>query len=612
MCGIAGIVGIPVEPGVVEQMCVLQKHRGPDGDGIWSDDSSPAILGHRRLAIIDIAGGRQPLSDETGSVFVTYNGEIYNHLEIRRELETRGYRFRTKCDTEVLVQAYREWGDAFVERLNGIFAFAIWDRPRRRLFLARDRMGVKPLYYADLPRGGFGFASEAKALVLSGLMDARLNEEGLGTHLALRYVPAPETLFLGVRKLPPGWTGVWSEGRFESRPYWDIEVREDLRLSDDEAAEEMKNRLGQAVKGQLMSDVPLGVFLSGGVDSSAIAALAARERTDPVDTFFIDFAEAGFSEAEYAREATAFIGTRHHEIRLSVREYMDFLPDLVWHQDEPIADPAAVPLYFVAKLARDCGHVVLLSGEGADETLAGYSYGRFPIYRKLAPLFYALPGELLLKLGYFGSDRIRRLAVIREVLEVHSQTLPFLPAERRLLHPRLGSGPDPWDLLRAYDRRLPAEASHLARMLYVDSKTWLAEDILLKADKMTMATSVELRVPFLDHTLVEWAFRLRPDVKFRGNVNKWILKRAMRGLVPERILAREKRGFPVPFSRWLRENSGMRSELTDRANPLIASGRLRREAVESILRIHDNGVDLGYGLMTLLFLGRWMRRFGIS
>ena len=614
MCGIAGVVGVPVDPQIARRMCDLQKHRGPDGEGFWEDRSAAVFLGHRRLAIIDLAAGAQPMTDADESVVVTYNGEIYNHLAIRRELESRGHRFRTQCDTEVLVHGYKEWNESLVERLNGIYAFALWDRRRGRLMLARDRLGVKPLYVARLSGGGIAFASEAKAFVSSGLIPARLDEESLPVHLALRYVPAPRTLFAGVEKLPPGYIGVWSAGgRWDTRPYWNLEVREDLRLTPDRASDELRSRLKEAVRGQLMSDVPLGVFLSGGVDSSAIAALAAQERKDPVDTFFIDFGESGFSEGSYAREASAFIRTRHHETRLDLKGYLDFLEEIVWYQDEPIADPAAVPLYFVAKLARDNGHIVLLSGEGADETLAGYAYGKFPLYKKLSFLFDLFPSALLARLNYFGWNALRTLAIIREVLEVHSQTLPFLPQERLRLNPAFESSPDPWDLLRTVDRRIPREASNLGRMLYVDTKTWLPEDILLKADKMTMATSVELRVPFLDHTLVEWAFRLAASLKHRNGEGKWILKQAMRGLVPDRILYRKKQGFPVPFSRWIRENPAMGDELTAPDNPLTSTGRLRRAAVESLVRLHrTSGVDLGYGLMTLLFLSRWMRRFGVS
>lgn len=613
MCGIAGVVGHRPAEGTIERMTAAQAHRGPDASGIWRDGD--AALGHRRLSILDLESGAQPMANEDGNVVVTYNGEIYNHAEIRRDLEARGHRFRTDhADTEVIVHAYEEWGDAAPERFNGIFAFALWDRRRRRALLARDRLGVKPLYHAAVGPGGTGlaFASEAKALLGSGLVLPRLDEDALDVHLALRYVPAPRTLFVGIEKVPPGHTATWEAGRLTVRPYWRLEPREDLDPTEAEAAEELRGRLDAAVRGQMMSDVPLGVFLSGGVDSSVVAALAARARTEPVSTFNIDFVEAGYSEAHFARSAAEAVGTRHHETRLDRAAYLGWLDDLVWHLDEPLADAAATPLRFVAAHARANRHVVLLSGEGADEILGGYSYGRFPLYRRLAGALRALPTRMLLRLGYLGRDELRRLVVVREIAEVHSQTLPFVEEERRRLRPRGDSGAAA-RLLGAVDAALPPGVSGLGRILAMDTATWLPEDLLLKADKMTMAVGVELRVPFLDHTIVEWAFRLPPRLKHAGGVGKRILKRAARGVVPDSILDRPKQGFPVPVSRWFREIPEWGDEVASPGHPLVASGRIRRGAVGALVDLHRRGgVDLGNGLLTLLMLGRWMKRFGVS
>ena len=565
MCGIAGIVKLdlrePAEEGRLKRMRDVLRHRGPDGEGLYLD--GPVGLGHRRLAIVDVAGGHQPMTNEDGSVWIVFNGEIYNHAALRPGLEARGHRYRTRSDTETILHLYEEEGERCVDSLQGMFAFALWDRTRQRLLLARDRLGIKPLYYA-LADGELLFASEIKGVLAAGSSRPQLNAAILPEFLATRFVSGEETFFRGVRRLPPGCVLTWSpsEGVRQSR-YWRLPAGPDEATSTfEERAREVRARLTEAVRSHLMSDVPLGIFLSGGLDSSALAALMAPMASGPIRSFSVGFDDPEANELGYARLASKAVGAEHREIVVTPEEFFGALPRLIWHEDEPIAFSSSVPLYFVSRLARD--HVkVVLTGEGADELFLGYPWHRMtawnerlgrPYWRAVPPgvrgqvsrLVGALPGPvrryaersfLALPPGPRGL-LYENFAVFRE------------PLQRRLLaDPGLLASRDPYaEQLRCYEGSF---GGALERMSHADLQTYLVR-LLMKQDQMSMAASIESRVPFLDHELVEHVAAMPGRFKLRGLETKAVLRAAVRDLVPPAILTRRKMGFPVPVGRWLR------------------------------------------------------------
>jgi asparagine synthase (glutamine-hydrolysing) len=584
MCGIAGIVSAdglhPDDRHRVALMRDILAHRGPDAAGLFVDDR--AALGHRRLSIVDLVSGKQPLANEDERIWISFNGEIYNHADVRKDLEREGHVYRTRSDTESIVHAYEQWGDACVERLRGMFAFAIWDAPRRRLLLARDRLGVKPLYWA---RHGdrLVFASEIKSILESGLVEARPNEDAIPELLGIRSLAGDETMFKGISKLLPGHVMTFERGEITCRRYWDVPAGRDLAAparDRNEDVERFRALLEESVRLRLMSDVPLGVFLSGGIDSSAIAALMARMVGRPVQTFSVAFSGRDFNELEYAREVSRAIGADAHEIVIDDRDFFGALPRLIWHEDEPVAHPSSVPLYFVSRLARE--HVtVVLTGEGSDELLAGY--GRYPrallnwragaVYSRTVPrpvramiasTADRLPGTLgrYARRSFVGVDHEPELTFFDTFAGVN------LARQRTLLAPRLAGLV--WSE-RAYGASMThfnapgARADLLDRVLYADMKTYLVE-LLMKQDQMSMAASIESRVPFLDHHLVEFAAGLPADRKLSGFSTKRILRDAVRDLLPARILERPKMGFPVPFGSWMRGSwgSAVRDVLLDR------------------------------------------------
>src|SRR5437773_631313 len=516
MCGIVGIVGLDssenVDEARLKRMRDVLRHRGPDGEGLWVD--GPVGLGFRRLAIIDVEGGAQPMSNEDGSVWIVFNGEIYNHATLRPWLEARGHRYRTRSDTETIVHLYEEEGERCVERLQGMFAFAVWDRTQQRLFLARDRLGIKPLYYACTDRELI-FASEIKAILAGGAVSPAFNRAILPEFLANRFVAGAETFFDGVSRLEPGRTLSWSlRGGARERRYWRLPADldgSDMMLADQARA--VRSRLETAVRSHLMSDGPLGLFLSGGLDSSGLAALMARMVTEPIRTFSVGVPDADANELAYARLAARAVGSVHREVVVSPAEFFGALPRLVWHEDEPIAFPSSVPLYFVSRLARD--HVkVVLTGEGADELFLGYNRYRVTAWNERAGRVYrrVLPSALL--------------------------------ADPTLLAAR-----DPYRAaLQCY---ASAPGGELERMSHADLQTYLVE-LLMKQDQMSMAASIESRVPFLDHELVEYVTPIPGRLKVRGWRTKAVLRAAIGDVVPREILARRKMGFPVPVGRWLR------------------------------------------------------------
>lgn len=527
-------------------------HRGPDDEGIWRDRH--VGFGFRRLSIIDLAEGRQPMSNEDGTAWIVFNGEIYNYLELRRELESRGHRFRTRTDTETILHLYEEYGADCVRRLRGMFAFAIWDARRRELFAARDWFGIKPFYYVSEP-GRFLFASEIKSLLAAGV-PRRLRVESLLKYATFQYVPDPNTMFEGVWKLPPAHA-MWvsADGRIEFVRYWDPLFEPEERPLH-EYVEELRERLKDSVRAHLVSDVPRGCFLSSGIDSSSIAAV--MRGFEPICTFSVGF-EGPNNETEIAERIAAAIGTEHYAKVIGRDEFFASVPKAVWHQDEPVADPSAIAIYHLAELAR--GHVtVVLSGEGADELFGGYRIYReplavspfsrlpAPLLRMLHRLFRLLPKGLYgrnyllrattpLEERFFGNARIFTEEAKAELFRVG----------RELLDRREVSPVETVRSLYVRTKRLDP----VSRMQYVDLNLWLPGDILMKADKMTMAHSLELRVPFLDKEIFELARRIPARYRIAEGTTKYVLRKAMEGVVPDFVLNRPKLGFPVPISRWL-------------------------------------------------------------
>jgi asparagine synthase (glutamine-hydrolysing) len=627
MCGIAGIVAADRlhedDRARAQRMRDIITHRGPDGAGLHVDEH--AALAHRRLSIVDLAGGHQPLSNEDGSIWVTYNGEIYNHASVRPELEAAGHRYRTRSDTETIVHAYEEWGDDCVHRFRGMFAFALWDAPRRRLLLVRDRLGVKPLYWT-MAGDRLLFASEIKSILESGLVEARPNRRVISEVLATRYTSGTETMFEGIQKLLPGHRLVFEGGRVQITQYWDLPIDgpdPELEAMPEAAlVERFRGLLEESVRLRLMADVPLGMFLSGGIDSSAVAALMARQIDRPVQTFSVAFADRAFSELTYAREVAQAIGADSHEIVIDDADFFGALPRLVWHEDEPIAHPSSVPLHFVSALARE--HVkVVLTGEGSDELLAGY--GKYPrsllnwkaggVYERVLPagVRKAVAGSMVPRLpGRLGRYARRSfLAMPRHPAAMFFDNFAGMPMhlQHELLDPSLLAGNDPYASSLEYYEHANGSTGVLGRLLYTDVKTYLLE-LLMKQDQMSMSTSIESRVPFLDHVLVEFAARLPDRLKLNGFTTKRILREAVRGVLPTSILTRPKMGFPVPFANW------MRGTWSHAASDVLLDRRARERgivqpaAVAALLDAHREGRRAaGDAIWALLNLELWFRTF---
>jgi asparagine synthase (glutamine-hydrolysing) len=635
MCGIAGYCSDRLsDDRIIERMTGVLTHRGPDAGGHFHDGA--VHLGHRRLSIIDLAAGGQPMSNEDGAVWVTYNGEIFNHADLRPDLEKAGHHYKTRCDTETIVHAWEQYGEDCVTRFRGFFAFAVWDRNRQTLFCARDRMGIKPFYYYWDGRL-FAFASEMKALLEHPEIGPKFHHEVLPEYLSFGYTCDDRTFFRNIYKLMPGHRLML---RLEGgRPdlhmsrYWDVPDFAGGKSCAGEAhlIQECRTRLEDSIRVRMMSDVPLGMFLSGGLDSSVIAAIMKKLVSGPVMTFSVGYREQAYSELGYARQVADAIGTEHREIVIGRDDYFNALPKLVWHEDEPISFPASVPLYFVSKLASE--HVkVVLTGEGSDELFGGYErYQYHLINEKAAAVYGVIPRPVRDRIrGWIGGTRllsasIRRKALHTAVGREHNLEQLFLdnfysgfPLEemRRLLrHP----GPDPYQGYMAYwNAPTPARPSTLSRMLYADQKTYLVK-LLMKQDQMSMAASIESRVPFLDHPFVEFAARVPDGMKIRGRCSKYILKKAAEGLLPREIIYRKKMGFPTPVRAWLQQ-PGAAALLAPLRDPrgFIAS-LVDLAEVERLLQAHqsghEDGTDRIWRLLNLniwgeLYLNGGRRRYG--
>jgi asparagine synthase (glutamine-hydrolysing) len=621
MCGIAGIVDVtgraPVDADCLRRMNDRLFHRGPDDAGYLIERR--VGLAMRRLAIIDLNTGQQPVHNEDKTLSVVFNGEIYNYRELRAELQAKGHRFATTSDTEVLVHLYEEHGERCVDRLRGMFAFAIWDRQRQALFLARDRLGIKPLYYAESPQG-FVFASELKAIAVHPRVERRVSPASLVAYLQYGYVPEPQSILEGIRRLPPGHTLTVKDGHVGApRRYWESAslFRSAMgRSSETEAgaAEALWAHLESAVRSHLVSDVPVGAFLSGGVDSSAVVAVMAQAVGVPVKTFSIGFREAGYNELPYARRVAEWLGTEHHELRVEPQD-LGMLEEVLAAVDEPFADASAVPTYLVSRLARR--HVkVVLSGDGGDELFAGYDRYVVDHRRRYLGLLgdAGLGGSLralsaVLPEGVPGKNYLYNLSLSR--LDRYLDSISLFPARamKNLLEPALVHGVEsPFSAALAAGNGLDP----LSRLQDLDLNSYLPGDILTKVDRMSMANSLEARVPLLDHPLVEFACRLPARLRLRSGQTKYLLKRALRGRVPDEVLTRPKQGFGVPLEIWFRERlpGFFEDQLGDGRR--LADVGVRPESVrrlqEAFARRHRR--EHCERLWALVVLDRALRRLG--
>ena len=627
MCGICGIFHFgeerAAERNVLRGMNDQIAHRGPDDDGMFFDGGVGIAM--RRLSIIDLKTGHQPLSNEDGSIWIVYNGEIYNHAELRERMIARGHTYRTRSDTETIVHLYEEYGRDCVKHLRGMFAFVIWDKKRRILFGARDRLGIKPFYYR-LQGNTFLFGSEIKAILDYPTIKAEFNPAVLPEYLAFGYVAGEETFFSGIRKLPAGHTVELNDaGELDIQRYLDLAIADDPEdRPRSYYVQRYRELLEEAVSTHLMSDVPLGVFLSGGLDSSAVAALTARMRREPIQTFSVGYAEQQYSELPWAEAVSKHIGSQHHEVKVTREQFFETLPTVIWHEDEPVCWTSSVALYHVAKLARE-QVVVVLTGEGSDETLAGYTRYAWTVWNARMDAVY----------GAVTPSALRRL--VRNAIQSGRLSAPL---RRKLEHTCIGRDGTSWpsfffdnfysafaaeeqqELLSNGVREhiastyagsmAPWERSSgklLKRLLYTDINTYLVE-LLMKQDQMSMAASLESRVPFLDHVLVEFAASIPARYATRGLEGKEILKSAVEDVLPHSIIYRKKMGFPTPWSGWL-----VGQQLQDIENLLLeprsrSRNLLRAEAVRRIFAEHSSGVrDNSNRIWRLLNLELWFRIF---
>ena len=625
MCGICGKVGFAsdavISAGPLQGMLDAMQHRGPDEEGILL---RPQVgLGHSRLSIIDLTTGHQPLSNEDGTVWIVFNGEIYNYQELRPYLANKGHVLKTQTDTEVIVHLYEELGPACVDRLRGMFAFAIWDENERRLLLARDRVGIKPLYYT-LGRGFLAFASEIKALLADPEVDTTIAPEMIDRFLTFLYMPGEDTLFGKIRKLLPGHYLTVRDGQVDIRQYWDLKFSKPAtRLTTRQYEEQLVALLGEVVQQHMIADVPVGVLLSGGVDSTAVLSFVRERTAKPVSTFTIGFSDAGVAdERPYARLAADTYGTQHHEMTITAQDFVDFLPRYVWHMEEPVCEPPAVALYYISRLASRTVKV-LLSGEGGDEAFAGYSN-----YRNLLWLERAKQGLGLfrrsLRDAITTANRVFHSPRVEKYLPLIEASFPGYYYSRTSNPYRFSggglSGIYNDDFADAVDRECSVAPMRslqqqvrgkntLDAMLYLDTKTWLPDDLLLKADKMTMANSVELRVPLLDHKLLEFAAALPPDLKVHGFATKYLAKKALEKRIPREIVRRRKAGFPVPYEGWLRNqlHGWVTEVLTDRCT--LERGYFSGKAVRKLLAQDKLVGGRSKEIFSLLTLELWHRSF---
>jgi asparagine synthase (glutamine-hydrolysing) len=625
MCGLAGIVlsqpGRPDEPTVLA-MRDAQRHRGPDQAGIFVAEG--VGLGHRRLSIIDLAHGQQPMVDDAAGLALIYNGELYNFQSLKVELEALGVVFESNSDTEVLLRAWQRWGEECLSRLVGMFAFAIWDMRTRRIFLARDQIGIKPLYYGFTRAGDLVFASELKGVLAHPDVERTLDPQALEDYLALGYVPDPKSISRGVRKLPPGHWLSWLAGEAEPtvRQYWDVSFDRTADQTPDEAIAKLRDLLDGAVQSQMVSDVPLGAFLSGGVDSSAVVASMSRASQQPVRTCSIGFDHDGFDETVYARQVAQHLHTQHFERRVSADDY-ELLDTLAGVYDEPFSDSSALPTYRVCELART-KVTVALSGDGGDENFAGYRRYRMHAWESALrarlplalrkPLFGCL-GKLYPKADWAPRPlraKTTLQALARDDVEAyfHTVSTTSVAMRQRLYSRRFKQelqGYTALEVFRAHAKKAPTRHPLLLAQ-YLDLKTWLPGDILTKVDRASMAHSLEVRVPLLDHRLVDWASTLPPALKLKGGTGKYIFKKALEPDLPHDVLYRTKMGFSVPLAAWLRGPLAQRTRDALLGGAVAECGYFDPAVLDELLREHAAGrADHSATLWKLLMLDAFLR-----
>ncbi|MDR2838998.1 MAG: amidotransferase 1, exosortase A system-associated [Azonexus sp.] len=626
MCGITGIFDTSgqrdIERAVLHRMNEAQFHRGPDEGGLHLE---PGLgLGHRRLSIIDLSTGQQPLYNEDKSVCIVFNGEIYNYQELIPELQQRGHVFHTRSDTEVIVHAWETWGEHCVDRFRGMFAFALWDRNRQTLFLARDRLGVKPLFYALLDDGVFLFGSELKSLLAHGGLPRDIDPAAVEEYFALGYVAEPRSIFRQAKKLPPATTLLLRRGQPVGKPrtYWDVRFSLDNRIDDFEAQSELRHRLAESIKLRMISEVPLGAFLSGGVDSSAVVALMAGLSFSPVNTCSIGFSDPAFNEAEFARMVAERYQTNHH-LDMVESDDFDLIDTLARLYDEPYADSSAIPTYRVCQLARK--HVtVALSGDGGDESFGGYRRYRLHLLEEnmrralplglRRPLFGAL-GRLYPKADW--APRVFRAkttfeGLARTSVEAYFHSVSILrgPMRQRLFSDKFKAALDGYDAFEvfAHHARRAETDDPLALIQYLDLKTYLIGDINTKVDRASMAHSLEVREPLMDHKLIEWLATLPSNLKIRGQEGKYLLKKTLEPLLPNDVLYRPKMGFSVPLARWFRGPLKNRVEEAILGPRLADTGWFNRSYLEELVRDHHAGRrDYSASIWTLLMFEAFLR-----
>lgn len=661
MCGILGIFNPHAKITLNDQQFNVMRdaitHRGPDDKGIWRSPCDRVLLGHRRLSILDLqAIAGQPMCNEDGQVWVTYNGEIYNHLGLREELKAKGHQFKTDhSDTEILVHGYEEWGiEGLARRIHGDYAFAIWDAKSESVFLLRDRIGVKPLYFAFID-GSVVFASEIKAIIQHPSYIPDVSPVAMNHYLSFLTTPAPMTMFQGIYKLPAGYSvEIDKNGAFKAKRYWDVTSQTSFdpqefrsKLAEKGEAyliEEIRNRLTHSVEKRMMSDVPMGVFLSGGIDSSVNVALMNRYSSQAVKTFTVGFKDyQHLNELNYAHQIASEFKTDHHEILINRQDMEGYLESLVHSQDEPLADWVCIPLYFVSKLAKDAGITVIQVGEGSDEQFSGYaSYmGYLELYKKYWTKFKYLPNFMqagISKLGLKAAEFRPSLEMYADIIDrayrnrdhfwsgatVFWDTLkkqlvrpdafmPFLAQDYGQQLNQLGMS-DIWNLdtfsvINAFGNEFKATTQQndiLARMIYNEFQLRLPELLLMRVDKITMSQSLEARVPFLDHELVEFSYNIPMEYKVKNNVAKYILKKAVEGIIPDNIIYRKKMGFGAPMADWLKESFGQRVETDVMSSPLLKRGFFHTGYIQNLFKDHrDNRRDNSLYIWTLFNLTRW-------
>lgn len=629
MCGIAGKLFLdgqqPVDRDLIDWMLAVIAHRGPDGQGKYF--SGPVGLGHRRLAIIDLSTGDQPMTNENGTIWLVYNGEIYNFPELREELIRKGHKFHSTSDTEVIIHLYEEYGTECVSRLRGMFAFALWDDTTKRLFLARDRVGIKPLYYVNTGKALL-FASEIKALLCDPTVRREVDPATIHRFLSFLYLPGDQTLFQGIRKLEPGHYLIAQQGQVSCHRYWDLYFQPDGAGRDlNSACDELRALMTKTVREHMISDVPVGVLLSGGVDSTIVLSCAVQETSKRINTFTIGFEGEEFDdERPFARLVAERFGTEHHEMTISPGEFSGFLPAYVRHMEEPVCEAPAIALYYVSKLARQ--HVtVVLSGEGGDEAFGGYqTYRNLLLLERIKRVAGPLKGLLGTGVGWFGGingfGKFKKYAPLcKTPLSAYYYSRVGTPFSYFNLHREelctpdfrasINDGSDARIIERLFQQVDGQGVTQhpLNRMLYVDTKTWLPDDLLIKADKMTMANSLELRVPLLDHLVLEFAARLPANFKVKGWATKRILKEAFKSRIPREVIERRKTGLPVPLRRWMRNDLAEFVRETLFSSRALGRGYFKKSAVEQLLQRNATDGALMKEVFSLLTLEMWHTEF---